>query len=155
MDPHRRLVLKGTGSLSVLGLALAAGFSPQNALAAWPSGAFATRNPKEAVTRVEGGSAIEMAHVTVTAPRLAENGAVVPVSVESDLPNVVSMAVFAEENPFPLASEFELRSGVLPFVSTRMRLAKTQQIMGVVKTADGKLYGGKRLVKVTIGGCGG
>ena len=103
----------------------------------------------------EGAGTIAMQHVTVTAPQLAENGAVVPVSVESDLPNVVSLSIFAEDNPFPLSSQYDLGPGALPYVSTRLRLAKSQNVIGVVKTADGKLYGGKALVKVTIGGCGG
>lgn len=155
MHPHRRELLKGAVSLGALGVAVGAGLLPEAARAAWPEAAFTTRKEKKAMTLTEGGDAITMSHVRVTAPQLAENGAVVPVSVEADLPNVVSIALFAEENPFPLNSEFELRPGVLPYVSTRVRLAKSQHVMGVVKTADGKLYGGKALVKVTIGGCGG
>lgn len=152
MQPHRRQVLTGAVSLAVAG---AAGLLPGAARAAWPEAAFTTRQEKKAMSLIEGGAAVTIGHVTVTAPQLAENGAVVPVSIESDLPNVVSIALYAEENPFPLNSEFALRPGVLPYVSTRVRLAKSQHVMGIVKTADGKLYGGKALVKVTIGGCGG
>ena len=155
MDPRRRHLLKGAASLGTLGIALGAGLVPETALAEWPASAFGAHDQKEAIKLAEGSDAIEMGHVTISAPDIAENGAVVPVTVESDLPNVVKISLFAEKNPFPLNSEFELSDGVLPYVSTRIRLAETQHVMGVAKTADGKLYGGKALIKVTIGGCGG
>jgi sulfur-oxidizing protein SoxY len=155
MDPHRRHLLQGAASAGGFGLALAAGLVPGPARAAWPQKAFEEHDEKKAMQLLAEGGAVTMAHVTVTAPQLAENGAVVPVSIESDLPNVVAMSLFAEDNPFPLNSQYELRPGALPYLSTRLRLAKSQNVMGVVKTADGKLYGGKALVKVTIGGCGG
>jgi len=155
MDQRRRFLLKGAASLGTLGLALGAGLLPETALAEWPATAFSTRDQKEAIKLADGGEAIEMGHVTITAPDIAENGAVVPVSIESDLPNVVAISLFAEKNPFPLNSEFKFDEGALPYVSTRIRLAETQHVLGVAKTADGKLYGGKALIKVTIGGCGG
>lgn len=154
MHLNRRVLLQGAASCCVVGIAAAAGGVPITALA-WPEAAFRARNKRGAIDLIDGAGAIDMSHVTVSAPELAENGAVVPVTVESDLPNVVSISIYAERNPFPLSSEYELRAGTLPFVSTRVRLSGTQEVMGVVKTADGKLYGGKRLVKVTIGGCGG
>jgi len=155
MDSRRRIVLKGAASLGTLGFALGAGLVPETALAAWPASAFRTHDQKQAITLAEGASAIEMGHVTVTAPEIAENGGAVPVSVESDLPGVVAISLFAEKNPFPLNSEYELAEEAMPFVATRIRLSETQHVMAVVKTAAGKLYGGKALVKVTIGGCGG
>lgn len=153
MDSRRRNLLKGAASLGTL--ALGTGLAPEAALADWPTKAFGLRDEKEAIDLTEGAAAFEPGHVTITAPDIAENGAVVPVSVESDLPNVVSISLFAEKNPFPLNSEFELGEGAVPFVSTRVRLAESQHVTAVAKTADGKLYGGKKLIKVTIGGCGG
>lgn len=155
MNSRRRFLLQGATSLGTLGLALGAGLAPETAFAKWPAEAFVTHDQTQAITLAEGAGTVEMGHVTITAPNIAENGAVVPVSIESDLPNAVSISLFAEKNPFPLNSEFELGEGVLPYVSTRVRLAETQHVMAVVKTADGKLYGGKALIKVTIGGCGG
>lgn len=157
MDPSRRRLMRGTASLGTVGLALSAGLLPKTAFAAWPAQAFSTHGPKRAVALAEGiaTDAIKFSHVTITAPDIAENGAVVPVTVESDLPNVAAISVFAEKNPYPLNSEFALGEGVLPYVSTRIRLAETQNVMGLVKTSDGKVYGGVTLVKVTIGGCGG
>lgn len=155
MDPRRRNLLKGAASLGTLGFALGAGLLPETALAEWPAAAFTTRNQKQAISLALGGQPVEMQHVSINAPDIAENGAVVPVTIESELPNAVSVSLFAEKNPFPLNSEFELAEGAQPYVSTRIRLAETQHVMGVVKTADGKLYGGRALIKVTIGGCGG
>lgn len=155
MDPRRRHLLKGAASLGTLGLTLGTGLVPGTALADWPAKAFASRDEKEAIKLAEGEGAFETGHVRITAPDIAENGGVVPVSIESDLPNVVSITLFAEKNPFPLNSEFELGEGTVPYVSTRVRLAETQHVTALAKTADGKLYGGKKLIKVTIGGCGG
>ncbi len=155
MDPRRRNLLKGAASLGTLGLTLGTGLVPESALADWPTKAFNSHDQKEALDLTDGTGTVEMGHVSITAPDIAENGAVVPVSVESDLPNVVSITLFAEKNPFPLNSEFELGEGAVPYVSTRVRLAESQHVTALAKTADGKLYGGKKLIKVTIGGCGG
>ncbi|HUJ01360.1 MAG TPA: thiosulfate oxidation carrier protein SoxY [Usitatibacter sp.] len=155
MDPRRRHLLKGAASLGTLGITVGAGLVPATALADWPAKAFGLRDERQAIDLTEGEARLEMSRVSITAPDIAENGAVVPVSVESDLPNVVSITLFAEKNPFPLNSEFQLGEGVVPYVSTRVRLAESQHVTAVAKTADGKLYGGKKLIKVTIGGCGG
>lgn len=157
MDVRRRRLVTGTASLGTLGFALASGLLPRTAHAAWPSKVFSVHAPKQAIRLAEGTSpsAIEFKHVTITAPDIAENGAVVPVTVEADLPNVVQISIFAEKNPFPLNSQFELKKGALPYVSTRIRLAETQNVLGLVKTTEGRVYGGVALVKVTIGGCGG
>jgi sulfur-oxidizing protein SoxY len=88
------------------------------------------------------------------APDFAENGAVVPVTVSSTLSNVEAISIIASNNPSPLTSTYVLTSASVPFVSTRIKLGKTSNVMAVVK-ADGKLYSASKEVKVTIGGCGG
>ena len=94
------------------------------------------------------------ADIKIKAPDIAENGAVVPVSVSTTMGNVASIAVIAEKNGTPLASNFKLGANAIPNVSTRIKMGKTSDVVAIVK-ADGKLYSASKNVKVTIGGCGG
>ena len=80
--------------------------------------------------------------------------AVVPITVETNMPGVERIAIVAAGNPFPLTSAYDLGPTALPYVSTRIRMAKTSDVIAVVK-AGGKLYSARKSVKVTIGGCGG
>jgi sulfur-oxidizing protein SoxY len=92
--------------------------------------------------------------IKIKAPDIAENGAVVPVSVSTSLGKVDSIAVIAEKNGTPLASNFKLGANAIPNVSTRIKMGKTSDVIAVVK-ANGKAYSARKNVKVTIGGCGG
>ena len=88
------------------------------------------------------------------APDIAENGAVVPVTVESTMKDVQSISIVAEKNALPLIASFDLGAGALPYVSTRIKMGSTMNVQALVK-AGGKVYEAKKEVKVTIGGCGG
>ena len=99
--------------------------------------------------------------VTLTLPEIAENGNTVSMSVSVESPMtedsyVESVAVVAEDNPNPevVTFHFSPSSGVAR-ASTRMRLAKTQKVIAVARMNDGSVYTDSRIVKVTIGGCGG
>jgi sulfur-oxidizing protein SoxY len=94
--------------------------------------------------------------VTIKAPDIAENGAVVPIEVMANLERVESIAIFGEENPKPLVAQFNFPDpdNAVGWVKARIKLARTSKVFAVVK-ADGKLYKAEREVKVTIGGCGG
>ena len=92
--------------------------------------------------------------ISIRAPDIAENGAVVPISVTTDIANAESISIVAEKNATPLSASFLLGPGAMGFVSTRIKMGKTSSVIAVVK-ADGKLYSTGKEVKVTIGGCGG
>lgn len=99
--------------------------------------------------------------ITLELPQIAENGNTVPIGVEVKSPMtqadyVKALHVFAEGNPLPNVATFHFtpRSGMAK-ASTRMRLAKTQNIVAVAEMSNGKVYMTKTEVKVTIGGCGG
>ena len=159
MNNTRRVFLKGTLTASALGVAASAGLlTPRSVLAAtssWPKGAFQSTDFKEAMKQIDGSDSAASGHVTLRAPDIAENGAVVPVTMSSDLDNVVSLTLFAKGNPFPLNSNYAFSNGGLPYASSRIKLSKTMEVMAVARTADGKLYSASKEVKVTIGGCGG
>jgi len=88
------------------------------------------------------------------APEIAENGAVVPVTVQYD-GNAKHIAILVEENARPLAAAFDIMPDALPHVSTRIKMGKSSNVIALVQTTDGKIASTTREVKVTIGGCGG
>jgi sulfur-oxidizing protein SoxY len=152
----RRIFLKGSLATSAIGLAVSAGLiTPRMVLAAWPKAAFDAESVDAAVNSLFGSSALTASDkIKIKAPDIAENGAVVPVSVETGIDDVDSISLIAEKNATPLTSSFILGEGTAGYIATRIKLAKTGKVMAVVK-ADGKLYSAGKEVKVTIGGCGG
>jgi sulfur-oxidizing protein SoxY len=124
-------------------------------LAAWPASAFQAKTVDDALDGLMGSHQLEGSDkISIRAPDIAENGAVVPVSVTSTLDGVESISIIAEKNATPLTASFTLGKGTLPDVSTRIKMGKTSSVIAVVK-AGGKLYSTGKEVKVTIGGCGG
>lgn len=143
-------MLAGTGAL--LGASV---LMPGIAQAAWRKQAFFAEDQHSAMQALLGGSqAAQSSEVVLTVPDIAENGAVVPVTVRTTLANVETVSIFIENNPYPLAAQFRLPPGTGTEVSTRLRMGKTSRVTAVVN-ADGVLYSAEREVKVTIGGCGG
>ena len=101
-----------------------------------------------------GGKPADSRDVVITSPDIAENGAVVPVAVTSKLPKTQEIVLLVEKNPFPLTAVFTIPDGTEPYVSTRVKMGQTSNVVAVVK-ADGKLYSTSKETKVTLGGCGG
>ena len=152
----RRTFLKGTLAGSSVAVALGAGLlTPQAVLAAWPKAAFDAKSINEAMSSLLGTTdSASSGDISIKAPDIAENGAVVPVSVTSTLSGIESISILAEKNASPLAASFNLGSAAEGYVSTRIKMGKTSQVLAVVK-AGGKVYSTTKDVKVTIGGCGG
>ena len=90
----------------------------------------------------------------IEAPQIAENGAVVPIEISSNIPGTTSIAVLIEKNPFPLTGKFDFKEGALPFVKLNVKMGETSDVR-VVAMAGGKPFAATREIKVTIGGCGG
>ena len=89
----------------------------------------------------------------IKAPDIAENGAVIPVTVSTKL-NATKVAIFQDANPESTVAVFTVpKDGIIDY-SVRIKLGQTGTVT-VVALADGKLYKASKLVKVTIGGCGG
>jgi sulfur-oxidizing protein SoxY len=151
----RRLILKGVGSFTLLGLCNAP-FSL--ALAAvndkYPEDAFRQKNDADAIKSLYGRTAEASDKVKLDAPEIAENGAVVPISVATTLENVTSIAFLVSENPNALAASYVIPEGTLPSVANRLKMQKTTNVIAIVE-AGGKLYSATKEVKVTVGGCGG
>ena len=155
MNSGRRKALKGTAGMAVMGLAMAAGlFKPGSAWAQWNKAAFDTKSLNDAVKALGGASATESKEITITSPDIAENGAVVPFTIASKLPNTEAVALLVEKNPNILAASFNIPDGTEPWVNTRVKMGQTSNVIALVK-ADGKYYYASKEVKVTLGGCGG
>ena len=153
MDAKRREVLKTGGG--VLALAAAGVIRPGEALGQeWNKAAFDTKSVAETVKALGASGSTPSSGVEITAPDIAENGAVVPIAVESKLPRTEAIAILIEKNPNTLSAEFAIPSGTDPFVSTRVKMAETSNIYALV-VADGKYFHAVKEIKVTIGGCGG
>jgi sulfur-oxidizing protein SoxY len=144
-------------------LALSAGLAALATAGFDATAAFA--DPEAANKRLAeftGGKTPKSGKITLTAPEIAENGSTVPVSVSVDSPMteksyVQSVLLMADDNPrSPTVAVFNFTpmSGVAA-AGTRIRLAKTQNVIAVAKMSDGSVYMDKKQVKVTIGGCGG
>ena len=156
MNQLRRAFLKNAGAIGTVAVAVATGlFKPFAAFAAtWNSQAFTAKDPAEAFKAAGYDGAADSSDIVIKAPDIAENGAVVPVSATSNIPGTTSMAIFVEKNPAPLIADFSFSNGAEPYISTRIKMAKTSIVRVSVK-AGGKIYTNSREVKVTIGGCGG
>jgi len=156
MNNQRRILLKGSLSAGVLGVAVGAGLlTPGRVLAAWPEKAFNAKGVPEMLQELLGaGTTEESGDIKIKAPDIAENGAVVPVTISTSIAGAESIALFAVNNPAPLVASYDLGEGAEGFVSTRIKMGKSGDVVAVVKSG-GKLYSAKKGVKVTIGGCGG
>jgi sulfur-oxidizing protein SoxY len=151
----RRLILKGAGAGALLGFG-GCWFGPALAAAndKYPEDAFRQKSDADAIKALYGKTAEASDKVKLDAPEIAENGAVVPISVSSTLADVTSISILVSENPNALAASYRIPAGTLPSVASRLKMAKTTNVIAIVE-AGGKLYSTTKEVKVTVGGCGG
>ena len=153
----RRLVLRGAGSIALAGLGIVSLRVPTALAAAndkYPEDAFKQKDGREAIKLLYGRTAEPSDKIKLDAPEIAENGAVVPISVSTSLTDVTSIAFVVPENPNVLAAYYRIPQGTMPNVANRLKMAKTSNVTVIVE-AGGKLYSAAREVKVTVGDCGG
>jgi len=156
-DSARRMILKGAVAGGLVGLGF--GCFPLPAYAAadakeWPADAFKQKNEADVLKALYGKSAQASDKISLDAPEIAENGAVVPIAVASSLPKVTGIAILVLNNPNVLAAAYKIPEGTEAAVSNRLKMAKTSKVVAVVES-NGKLYSATKEVKVTVGGCGG
>jgi sulfur-oxidizing protein SoxY len=113
------------------------------------------------IAKFTGGKATESGKITIDLPEIAENGNTVPLSIKVDSPMtaddyVSEIRVIADGNPNPGIVKFHLTPMAgRAEVATRVRLNSTENVIVVAKTSTGKIYAERKMVKVTVGGCGG
>ena len=150
MNPKRRDALR---MMAVIGLMASTGLITQAQAAEWNKLAFDGKNLDDVLKSFGGVAADKSGDVSLNAPDIAENGAVVPVGVTTSL-KAQEIAILVEKNPNVLAAHFVLPAGAEPFVATRVKMGQTSNVMALVKV-DGKWFMASKEVKVTLGGCGG
>jgi sulfur-oxidizing protein SoxY len=157
MQRERRAALKTGGGLTLLALVAAAGWLKPNLAQAqaWNKAAFDTKSLGDTMKALGGGEPAQSQDIVFfQTPDIAENGAVVPVGITSNIPKTESIAILIEKNPNMLAAVFDIPAGTDPTITTRVKMAQTSNVYALVK-ADGKYYVAAKEVKVTLGGCGG
>ena len=149
---NRRQTLKQ--SVALAGLLGTTGLFPQFAWA-FNKSAFEAKNIADAVKAYGGTAPVESKDVTLTAPDIAENGAVVPMAAASTLAGVKHLLILVEKNPNTLVAKFDVSDAMEPSVATRAKMGQSSDVYAVAITNDGKAFYAKKEVKVTLGGCGG
>ncbi len=148
---NRRDALKQGAVLA--GLLTAAGY-PQYALA-FNKNAFEAKTVQEAIRAAGGGAMSESKDVTLTGPDIAENGAVVPLGVSTNLPGVRELLILVEKNPNVLVALFKVNDAIDANFMTRAKMGQSSDVFAVAIMNDGRALFSKKEVKVTLGGCGG
>jgi sulfur-oxidizing protein SoxY len=157
IDTTRRLILKGAAVVALVGLSgIRFGLTPALAAAndKYPEDAFKQKSADDAIRLLYGKAPEKSDQIKMDAPEIAENGAVVPISVSTTLADVTSIAILVADNPNALVASYRIPAGTVPSVANRLKMAKTSNVIAVVE-AGGKLYSTVKEVKVTVGGCGG
>jgi sulfur-oxidizing protein SoxY len=155
MDNSRRDFLNAGSLLAALiavgskAADLAQSPSPQ-----WNQAAFEAKTVADALKSLGIPVAQGGGEVNLTAPEIAEDGAVVPVIVRCRAAGTRELHILVDKNPFSLAASFFLPDGTDAFVSTRIRMNETSNVI-VLAVTDKQTYLARKQIKVTIGGCGG
>jgi sulfur-oxidizing protein SoxY len=150
MNQQRRSLLKYS---AVFGLMASSGLISLAQAQEWNKAAFEGKSLDDVFKILGVGSPDKSSAVTLNAPDIAENGAVVPVGIITTL-KAEQMAILVEKNPSALAAQFFIPAGTDSFVTTRIKMGQTSNVYALVK-ADGKWNMAVKEVKVTLGGCGG
>ena len=135
----------------MLGAAALLLLKPLAALAAWHKEAFGAKSAADALKSLGAANPAQSPDVLIEAPQIAENGAVVPIEISSNLRGTTSILVLIDKNPFPLVAKFDFSEGALPFVKVNVKMGETSDVR-VVAEAGGKHYVATKEIKVTIGG---
>ncbi len=148
----RRDTLKYLASGSIV--LLSGLLKPITALAKWNDDAFSAVDYDEAIAAYFSNQEIkESDQITIGVHSVVENGAVVPVKIKTDLPNIESITIFVDKNPNPLIANFDLFPSCVGFISTRIKIQQSSNIIATVKS-DGKIFSTRKFIEVHEGGCG-
>ncbi|MGB7181552.1 MAG: thiosulfate oxidation carrier protein SoxY [Burkholderiaceae bacterium] len=154
MNKTRRHGLQAASAGGLYAALVAIGMVRPGTAVAATEDIFLTKGIKNTLEAMGAKDATESGEISLIAPDIAENGAVVPVRMSSTLPKTEMLALLVEKNPNALAGSFEILGDTKPEVSMRIKMGQSSDIVAVVK-ADGKFYTARKEVKVTLGGCGG
>lgn len=153
MNHQRRRALKAGAGLAVYGLLVANGLlRTADVRADTRRQLFAAQSMREVLALLGAEQPIDSLDIEIGAADIAENGALVPVSVTSAIPATEQLVLLVENNPNRVAAVFTFPDGTLPEVRTRLKMAETSDVHALVR-AGGRLYAARKQVRVTLGGC--
>lgn len=136
-------------ALSMLG-------SISRVFAEWQESLFTHKELNEVFNSLTNNATpAESENIHIKAPEIAENGAVVPITVDASIQDVTSISIIVDNNPSPLTSSFEIDPQLEAYVATRVKMAKSSNIIALIKTKNNEFFTASKSIKVTIGGCGG
>jgi sulfur-oxidizing protein SoxY len=147
--PARRDLLAGAASAVAI------------ALVARPASAALAPRTEAAIAKVLAGREAAEGGIALSLPTVAENGAIVPMTVAVESPmtpedHVTAVHVFADRNPDAEVVVFRFTPAIgRAEATTRIRLSEGQTVIAVAETSAGAVYLARREVAVTVGGCGG
>lgn len=150
--PTRRALLRR--SATVAALLVTVGALPRPAQAAWQQAAFEARTMGELMRVLGAGTPVESREVSLNAPDIAENGAVVPLGLSTNLPGVRRMLLLVEKNPNLLSAAFDITDAVDANFNLQVKMGQSSNVFAVALMADGRVLFAQKDVKVTLGGCG-
>lgn len=146
-------IRRNTIKFSSLGALVASmPLSVKSVFAEWPEAPFATDDYQTALTAITGENDLAESGISIDAPEIASNGATVPITISSDLPNIKTINIFVEKNPRPYISTFFMNDGIDSSVAVRVKMRETSDVIAIVENESG-FHVAKQSVKVTAGGC--
>mgnify|MGYP006182817099 CR=1 FL=1 len=151
MNQQRRSLMKYS---AVFGLMASSGLISTAQAQEWNKAAFEGKSLDDVFKILGAGSPDKSSAVTLNAPDIAENGAVVPVGITTTL-KAEQLAILVEKNPAALVAMFHVSDAVEANFATRAKMGQSSDVYAVAIMADGKALFAKKEVKVTLGGCGG
>lgn len=154
MTMNRRTALQHSAVVTSL-LAGVGAWPIARAQTAFNRAAFDAKTLAEVAKAVGGSAPVESKDVSLTAPDIAENGAVVPLAVASTAAGVKRLMLLVEKNPNALAAAFDVNDAVEANFSTRVKMGQSSNVYAVALMADNRVLYTVKEVKVTLGGCGG
>jgi sulfur-oxidizing protein SoxY len=154
MTDNRRAFIKKSVALGAYSLIAASGLlSSPEAKAQWLPDTASANSLQQTLQRLfKDQEIIASDKIDIQLPKIAVNGAAVPITVTSTLKDVESIAILVEKNPTPLTVKFELSPDLDPFVSTRLKISESSVVMVIVESSEGFYSAGEKVI-VTLGGC--
>jgi len=160
MSITRRKAIQGTAGAGLYAALVAIGMirpgtaQAQAAAQIVTKAAFEAKGIADTLKALGAAGITESADIVIVSHDIAENGAVVPVGVNSKIANSDMVALLVDKNPTALAGAYQFTDGGVAEVNMRVKMGQSSDVVAVVR-ADGKYYMAKKEIKVTLGGCGG
>jgi len=155
MNLQRRETLKHSAAVAALLAGVGALPAARAQAGAFNRAAFEAKSMADVAKALGVAAPAESKDITLTAPDIAENGAVVPLGAATTIAGVRRVLLLVEKNPNTLAAAFDVSDAIEPSFSTRVKMGQTSNVYAVAITADNKAFFAQKEVKVTLGGCGG